>query len=239
MGTRFPPIVFFDLEGTLLRKCFRLDNGKVAPSAWTLLAESLGERCLEEEEETKDRWNRREYSGYVEWMRDTIRIHKHYGLRREVFEQVMSSVEFTPGVEDVFGELRQAGVITAVVSGGFKALGDRAQRLLRIDHVMCACEYFFDADGSIEHFNLLPSDVKGKVRFMELIAEEHGINPMSCAFVGDGDNDVHLAQAVGISIAFNAQSKLQQVCTASIIQSEGTEDFGEVLRCLENRVDRR
>src|SRR5260221_9361253 len=157
----FPRLMFFDLEGTLLNKSYHLDNGKVAPSAWTLLAESMGKECLAEEEDTKDRWLRGEYAGYVEWMRDTIRIHKKYGLTRKTFEQVMASVELMPGVEEAFETFRNAGVVTAIISGGFKALADRAQRDLKIDHALSACEYFFDAaTGTIEHFNLLPSDDK-------------------------------------------------------------------------------
>lgn len=134
----FPPIVFFDLEGTLLQKDVPLDNGKVAPSAWTVLAKRLGERCLAEEELTKDRWNSGGYPGYVEWMRDTVRIHQKYGLTKQVFDDVMESVQLTPGVEDVFNDLRASGTITAIVSGGFKALGDRVQRTLRVDHSICA-----------------------------------------------------------------------------------------------------
>src|SRR5688572_15311847 len=143
MTSKYPPIVFFDLEGTLLKKHYALDNGKVAPSAWTLLAEHLGKDCLREEEATKDRWLSGQYAGYVEWMRDTIRIHRDYRLTRDVFEQVMRSVDLMPGAERVFDELRANGVVTAIVSGGFKALGDRAQRILRVDHAICACEYFF------------------------------------------------------------------------------------------------
>lgn len=231
----FPPIIFFDLEGTVFRKCYRLDNGKVAPSAWTLLAEVLGSDCFAEEEETKDRWLRGEYAGYVEWMRDTIRIHKKYGLTRNTFEKVISAVEFTPGVQNVFAQLRSEGVVTVVVSGGMKALGDRAQRSLKIDHVMCGCEYFFDDDGLIDHFNLLPSDEKGKARFMSLIAEEHGVDPQTCAFVGDGKNDIPLARSVGYSIAFNAQAELKAACTASIEQAPGEEDFRTIISVLSQR----
>ena len=52
----YPKIVFMDLEGTLLQKAIHLDDGRVAPSAWTLLAERLGPDALREEEATKDRW---------------------------------------------------------------------------------------------------------------------------------------------------------------------------------------
>lgn len=217
-----------DLEGTLLRKEYRLDNGKVAPSAWTLLAERLGAACYEEEEATKDRWTRHVYRGYVEWMRDTIRIHQKYGLTAAFFSEVMDSVPLTAGVEEAVAEFKVRGAITAVISGGFKALADRVQRHLRIDHSLSGCEYFFDSAGHIEHFNLLPSDEEGKADFMHLIAKEYGVSPRDCAFVGDGKNDVALAQSVGLSIAFNAQPELQAVCGIIIAQELGSENFQKV-----------
>lgn len=48
-----PKIIFLDMEGTLLKKEYRLDDGLVAPSAWTLLAERLGRDCLRDEQDTK------------------------------------------------------------------------------------------------------------------------------------------------------------------------------------------
>lgn len=236
----YPKIVFLDLEGTIFLKEHRLDNGKVAPSAWTVLAERLGKVCLQEEEETKNRWIRGEYSGYVEWMRDTIRIHQKHGLNRQIFEEVINDVEFTPGIGDAIAELQRFGAITAIVSGAFKALADRAQRELKVDHALSGCEYFFDDEtGLIEHFNLLPSDEQGKVGFVRLIANEHGINLHDCAFVGDGKNDIHLAQSVGFSVAFNAQPELRAVASWKIDQDKGREDFGAVTEAIRERFPHR
>jgi phosphoserine phosphatase len=224
-----PKIVFFDLEGTIFQKEHGLDNGIVAPSAWTVIADHLGGNCLDEEEKTKQRWIRGEYSGYVEWMRDTIRIHQKYGLKRSIFEKVINAVDFMPGVHEAIAEFQEYGIITAIVSGGFKALADRAQRELRIDHAFSACEYFFnDQTGEIDHFNLLPSDEGGKVDLVMLIAKEHGVNIKDCAFIGDGKNDVRLACAVGCSVAFNAQPELKQVASIVVEQAKGQEDFSVV-----------
>lgn len=77
-----PRIAFLDLEGTLLKKAIHLDNGKVAASAWTLLAEELGPEALREEEDSKDRWLAAGYRNYLEWMEDTIRIYQRHGLPR-------------------------------------------------------------------------------------------------------------------------------------------------------------
>jgi phosphoserine phosphatase len=228
-----PKIVFMDLEGTIFRKEHRLDNGIVAPSAWTVIADYLGEDCLSEEEKTKQRWIHGGYCGYVEWMRDTIRIHQKYGLRRGVFEEVINAVEFMPGVREAVAEFREFGAITAIVSGGFKALADRAQRELKIDHALSACDYFFNNQtGEIDHFNLLPSDEEGKVDFVRLIAKEHGVLLNDCAFIGDGKNDVHLAHIVGCSVAFNAQPELKQVAHLVIEQPRGQEDFAVVTKAI-------
>jgi phosphoserine phosphatase len=235
----FPRIVFLDMEGTLFQKEYRLDDGVVAPSAWTVLAEALGEECLSAENATKVRWRAKKYSGYLEWMRETIEIHRRFGLTEHLFMQVINSVSFIPNVASALQHIHSHGAVTAIVTGGFKALADRAQRRLRIHHSFAACEYFFDSETSlIDHFNLLPADEAGKVDFMNLTCREYGVDPADCAFVGDGMNDVHLARAVGFSIAFNAQEALRAVATVEVSQPKGYEDFMEVALALESRASK-
>jgi phosphoserine phosphatase len=237
---KFPPIVFLDMEGTLLQKDRHLDDGKVAPSAWTVLAARLGEECLAEENATKARWRANQYSGYLEWMRKTIEIHQRFGLTEQIFMAVVDSVPFTPNAKSALQRIHSHGAVTVVVTGGFKALADRVQRHLRVHHSFAACEYFFDAKtGLIDHFNLLPADEAGKVDFMKLICREYGVDPADCGFVGDGMNDVHLAQAVGFSVAFNAQKELCDVATAEVSQALGEDDFMAVAEVLESRYSSR
>lgn len=228
-------IAFFDMEGTLLRKAYHLDDGLVAPSAWTLLAEALGNDCLIEENRTKDAWNKGGYSNYLHWMKDTIDIHIKYGLHKDLFSKVVGSVEIVPGAVEVFSRLRDVGVVTVLISGGFKALADRVQTSLKIDHAFSACEYFFEQrSGLLEHYNLLPADEVGKVDFMRLMCREYSLAPSRCTFVGDGKNDVHLAKEVGLSVSFNGQPELVEVASKKIIQSQGSEDFLPVGELLED-----
>lgn len=110
-------------------------------------------------------------------------------------------------------------------------MADRVQRQLKIDHALCGCEYFFDENtGKIDHFNLLPSDEEGKVDFMRLLTKEYGVSPQECVFIGDGMNDIHLAKAVSLSIAFNAQRALRDVADIVIDQPTGKEDFYAVAK---------
>lgn len=234
MGVARPSLVFLDMEGTLLRKSIHLDDGLVAPSAWTLLAERLGPGCLDAENETKRVWRTGGYASYLDWMRSTVDIHEKFGLTEDTFLEVVNSVEFTPNVEAALRRIHAWGATTVLITGGFKALADRVQRRLRIHHALAACEYFFNVQtGLLEHANLLPADEAGKVEFMRLMCREYAVDPSQCAFVGDGMNDVHLARQVGLSVAFNAQPELQKASTVSISQPEGDEDFLAVADVLE------
>jgi phosphoserine phosphatase len=85
--------------------------------------------------------------------------------------------------------------------------------------------FFHPETRKIEHFNLLPADERGKVDFMLLMCKEYGYESRHCAFVGDGKNDVHLARAVGYSVAFNAQPELAKAASFAISQPPGKEDF--------------
>jgi phosphoserine phosphatase len=225
-------LVFFDMEGTLFRKAVHDVRGNVAPSAWGILAKRLGREGEQEEAKTIDKWNAGQYSGYVEWMEEAIHIHQKFGINKELFDLVMASIEYHPGVEDVFQELRSRGMRTALVSGGFKAQADRALVDLKIDHGFAACEYFWDKKGELVHWNLLPCDYEGKLDFMQLIIHEYGLTTDECAFIGDGRNDIYLAQTVGLSIAFNGAPELQAVTSHSINQNPGEEDFRAILQFL-------
>jgi len=119
-------LIFFDMEGTLFKKPFKFSKGDTQPSLWTMIAKRLGEEALKEEELTKDKWNNKEYKGYIEWMDDTIKIHKKYGLTKPIFDEVMASSEYFDGVKETFEELRKKRIITVLLIGGFKAQVDRA-----------------------------------------------------------------------------------------------------------------
>lgn len=225
-------LVFFDMEGTIFRKEVKDSKGNTSPSAWTVIAEELGEQAAREEDRTKDKWNNDVYDGYVEWMEDTINIHKKYGLKKDQFEQILGSIEYREGVEHTFQKLHENGIKTALITGGFKRQADRAQKDLKIDHAFAACEYHWSEDGSIEHWNLLPVDYEGKVDFMKLIMEEHGLSPEECAFVGDGSNDVELAREVGLSISYNGPEELEAAASYIINQERDEEDFSEILDYL-------
>ncbi|KAA5975293.1 HAD-IB family phosphatase [Pantoea sp. M_8] len=211
-------ICFFDMEGTLLVKNSSLDNGKVAPSAWTVLAKEISEACYIEEEKTKDLWLSNKYISYTQWMKETVGIQIKHGMNKNHLQNVLSQAKIQRGAEELINFLKKNGYLTVLISGGFKELADLTQRKLKLDHAYSACEYFFDLDGNIEHFNLLPTDEEGKLVFMKHLASEYDSDLENCIFIGDGKNDVFIAKNVGTSIAFNAQKELKDVATFIVDQ---------------------
>ncbi|RJT16058.1 HAD family hydrolase [Rahnella inusitata] len=227
-------ICFFDMEGTLLEKNISLDNGKVAPSAWTALAKEISEECFIEEEITKDLWLENKYLSYTAWMKDTVRLHLKHGMNKKHLDKILNGAKIHDGARELFHFLREKNVVTALISGGFKQLADITQRKLKIDHAYSACEYFFDENDKVEHFNLLPTDELGKLVFMKHLADEYAVELKDCIFIGDGKNDVHLAKEVGTSIAFNAQQELIDASTFSINQDKP--DLSVIIPILRNTL---
>jgi phosphoserine phosphatase len=225
-------LVFFDMEGTVFEPSVLESETRVPRSAWFTIAQRLGAGALEEERTTQARWKNGEYSGYVDWMEDTIRIHAKYGLTREVFAGILDSIAYMDGAKDVFSALHAGGVRTALVTGGFKYQADRAARELGIKHVFAGCEYYWSDQGKLVHWNLLPADYDGKVDFMRLLASDYHFDESELAFVGDGDNDVALARQVGTSIAFHGSPKLSESCTYAVGRGQGKKDLSEVLPYL-------
>jgi homotetrameric cytidine deaminase len=210
-------IAFLDLEGTLLKKNFHLDNGKVAASFWTVLAEKLGPDALREEEASKDKWLKNGYLGYVDWMKDSIRFLKKHGLTKDIFDRALADVRANDGIEDLFRFFETNNIITCVITGGFKELVQPLAARFRIHHIISACECIFEGNR-LSHAVYFPSDYFGKVDFMKIIMREYRLSPYEAMFVGDGKNDAALAQNVAVSIGFNAQPELKNVCTEFVDQ---------------------
>jgi len=232
---KYQGALFLDLEGTLLKKAHHLDTGEVAPSAWALVAHTLGGGVYEEELETQKKWKSGEYAGYVEWMEATIAIHQRHNLTKDQFTEILDSVELMDGANELALWAKDRNIVMSIVTGGFKHLSDRVQKVLKIEHAFAACEYFFDeGDGMISAWNLLPSDERGKIRFMDLVLEEHKISRDNAVFIGDGINDRHVAEHAAMSIAFCAQKELREVASHCIDE----EDLSKAIPLLEAHFSR-
>lgn len=101
-----------------------------------------------------------------------------------------------------------------------------------VHHVYASCKFFWDEKGALSHWEFEEYGLEGKVAAAREIAARLRAPLEDCAFVGDGSNDVHVARAVGVSIAFNGDKEMQDVATHCVNQKRGKEDFRAVLEYL-------
>ena len=217
-------LIFFDMDGVLFDVGYFEDRKGLAASSWALVADSIG--AAEEENKLKELWSCGKIKNYVEWVGMSLEIYKRHGLDREKFHKVLGSVGLMPGAKETLAELRKRGYKTAIITGGFKELAERAKLELGINYIIAACELIFDEKGKLVDWNTFPCDYHGKVKFFEALIAGLDLKPEECAMIGDGVNDIPIAKECGLSIAFNAREELKKHCSVSIDKK----DLREVLR---------
>jgi phosphoserine phosphatase len=206
-------IIFFDLEGTLILNRDHRTNS----SLWGCIPQVLGEDAIKNDEKLYAKWKAGGYRNYVAWCDESMSYFRKHGLTKKIFRKLLDEAVVREGVEETIHELHKRGIVTAIVSGGFQQQAARLQIELGIKHAFTAVQIYWKDDGTVAGWNSLPGDNEGKMEFVELMRKEFGFSIDECAFVGNGENDVHIAKHVGISFAVpDAHDALKKASTHTI-----------------------
>ncbi|UEJ83191.1 phosphoserine phosphatase SerB [Brachybacterium halotolerans subsp. kimchii] len=132
------------------------------------------------------------------------------GLPVSVLAEVRAALVPTPGALELVERCRAAGVVTALVSGGFHEAIDELAASAGIDHVLA--NRFEIRDGRLTGGVSGPIvDAQTKRRTLEELAARHGVPIERTVAVGDGANDAPMVRAAGIGIAFRGKPALVEV----------------------------
>lgn len=131
------------------------------------------------------------------------------GLDVSALEQVYEQrLQLNPGAEEMLATLKQNGIKTALVSGGFTFFTERLKARLGLDFTM--------ANVLGEENGRLTGEVVGeicgaqsKADFLLAHCELLGITPNQVIAMGDGANDLLMMEAAGLSIAYHAKPTVQ------------------------------
>jgi len=222
-------LAVFDLEGTLIRNSYR---GNGFPSIWKVLCNFCGPEAKAKDLTNTKKFIDSGYPGYIYWVMDTIKILKEHNLKQAGFESIIRALEYYPGVAETMAELRRAGIRVAIISGGLKALADRVAIDHGIEHVFASAEFHWNSDGTMLHWNAMPTDFKHKSSLLEMLCHDLKIDRNECAFIGDGRNDKDVAGFAGLSIGFNPHIELRDVASVIIEQEKRKEDLSAILAPL-------
>jgi len=131
------------------------------------------------------------------------------GLEVSALDRVYSErLNLNPGAQAMLQGLRQQGIKTALVSGGFTFFTERLKKRLGLDYTM--------ANVLGEHNGRLTGEVIGdvcgaqaKADFLLAHCEKLNIAPEHVVAMGDGANDLLMMDQAGLSIAYHAKPKVQ------------------------------
>jgi phosphoserine phosphatase len=137
------------------------------------------------------------------------------GLSEDVLQDVADKLPITKGAKRLIDTLHNYGYKTAILSGGFTYFGHYLQEKLDIDYVYA--NQLEIKDGTLTG-NYIGDIVNGskKAEYLQLLANNMGIDIAQTIAVGDGANDLQMLNLAGLGIAFHAKPKVKDNAQSSI-----------------------
>ncbi|MFJ4759362.1 phosphoserine phosphatase SerB [Kocuria marina] len=137
------------------------------------------------------------------------------GLPASAIDDVAAAVRLSPGAKVLVQTLLREGHAVAAVSGGFSQVLDPLAAHLELTRA--AANELEIQDG------VLTGRVTGRIvdramkaEVMGQWAQELGVAPEDVMAVGDGANDIDMARAAGLSVAYRAKPALREVADTQV-----------------------
>ena len=204
------PLVAFDFDGTLS------DDEMIV-----LLGEQAGR--ADEIAEITERAMAGELS-YAESLRERASLLS--GLDTSAAERAYGAVRLRSGAADVIRALADAGVPTAILTGGFETGVRHALEREDVAVVHLVANRLPTAEGA------LTGDVDGpliegtKDEALRSVAADVGLDSEDSVAVGDGANDVPMLDAAGLAVGFRPKPTVEEHCDVVV---DSMSDLAEVL----------
>ena len=130
----------------------------------------------------------------------------------DVFEQ---RLELTLGARTMLRGMKQAGLRTVLVSGGFTYFTERLERDLNLD--VTRANLLEVVDGKLTG-RVLGEIVDAEAKKATVIAQaaELGASPSAAITIGDGANDLQMMSVSGLSVAFRAKPVVQSQASVAL-----------------------
>lgn len=203
------PLVCFDLDGTLV-------DGTVY--IWKTLHETFGTDGPARRQAHDDFFARR--ISYADWFHHDLVLLAAAGATEARIRAVLEGLTPMRGARETLGELRQRGHTIALISGSLDIVVEQLFDTSLFDHLLIN-RIRFAADGTIAGGTPTPYDLEAKAAGLRAVCGELGVDTTRAAFIGDNVNDVDIAAAAGLAIAFNCKSEeLRQTADVEVAEKD-------------------
>ncbi|ELY97933.1 phosphoserine phosphatase SerB [Natrialba asiatica] len=201
-------VVAFDFDGTL------------SDSEMTVL---LGERrsVADEMAEITDRAMNDEI-GYATSLRERAALLE--GLSEADATAAFDQVELRPGAADLIETLNEAGVTTAILTGGFeRGVAAALEREgVTVDHIVSNRLPITEAELTGEVDGPLIEGTKDDA--LAELAESVGVSLADTVAVGDGANDLPMLEAASLAIGFEPKPAVEPHCDVVVSSMAAVEE---------------
>ena len=203
-------LVAFDFDGTLSDSEMTVLLGEACDAAEKMAA--ITERAMNDE------------IAYAESLRRRCALLE--GLSLSAAEAAFDRVDLRPGAADVLGALDEAGVHTAILTGGFERGVRAALETEGVEVDDLVANRLPVADGALTGQVEGPLIEGTKDRALEDLADSTGIPMAETVAVGDGANDLPMLEVAGLAIGFDPKPAVEPACDVVV---ETMDDLRTVL----------
>jgi phosphoserine phosphatase len=140
------------------------------------------------------------------------------GVPAESLEAVyFHRLRLNPGADTLMKALREAGLRTMLVSGGFTHFADRVKARLGMDE---AHANTLEIEGGLLTGRVLGDIVDGEAKRQHLLGlcARLGCSGAQAIAVGDGANDLPMMGEAGLSVAYHAKPKVREQAKVAITE---------------------
>jgi len=205
-------LVVFDVDGTLTK----------VVSSWQFLHERLG--TWDKGKKYAEQFFRGVIT-YEDWARLDASLWR--GLKLGRVRQIVDSIPYTNGAQDVIATLRGNGFKVVLLSAGLSLVTERIEREIRLDG--SSANELKVENGLLTGEVKVNVSVDNKDTVLLRMLKKFNLGIDECAAVGDDETLIPLFEGVSLSIAFNPRSWVVEEKADIVVKSD---DLREVLPYL-------
>jgi len=202
-------LVIFDLDGTLTQERSIWEYIHIRLGKWYGFAEEYQKQFLVGK------------ISYEEFCERDAQVWR--GMKVEELLEIVKTVPFHPGADELIAHLKQKGLKLSVVSSGLSILSDWV-------HQKYGFEYSVSNDLLHEN-GVLTGKVRiqvyydKKAEWVKKILERFNVRSEEVIAIGDSVGDIDMFQMVGFSIAFNSSCQDLEKIASLCVQSQNLADI--------------
>lgn len=141
------------------------------------------------------------------------------GLPEEQLQRVYDErLKLNPGADEMLAGLKQKGIKTALVSGGFNFFTDRLKKEIGLDYTLANS---LEIEGS-KLTGRVSGDIIGaeaKAALLQSLCAELGLSTNQVIAMGDGANDLLMLEKAGLSVAYHAKPTVREATSVAFDHS--------------------